>query len=92
LNVAQLQDVADSEKGQGDPDRGAGVMRMLAILLVSFVLYALSTGPVIKLCLVSSKRVPPPVDVMYKPLEFCYDHSDAVRHFFDWYFHVCGVK
>ena len=84
--------MADSERGHGDSGRGGGVMRMVTILLVSFLLYVLSTGPVIKLCLTSSKRLPPPVDIMYKPLEFCYHHSNAVQHFFDWYFHLCGVK
>jgi hypothetical protein len=90
--VDQIQEVAGSEKGDGGHASGLDLPRIIALLLLALVVYVLSTGPVIKLCLVSNKRVPKVIDVMYKPLEFCYHNCGPVRNFFDWYFQVCGVK
>jgi len=90
--VDQVKEVAGSEEESDEQARGGGPLRVLAFLLLAVVLYVLSTGPVIKLCLVSGKRVPPIIDAAYKPLEFCYRHSDIAHGFFDWYFRVCGVK
>ncbi len=91
--MEQDRQLPDAERESGDQNRGGGPPRLLALLLLAPVLYVLSTGPVIRLCLIASpKRVPQAVDIAYKPLEWSYNHSDIAKEFFDWYFHVCGVK
>ena len=80
----EVNELPVSERDSGEQERGGGPPRILALLLLGLVLYVLSTGPVIKLCLLSSKRVPTVIDAAYKPLEFCYHHSDLARGFFDW--------
>ncbi len=56
----------------------------LWVCLLVFVVYPLSTGPVFKLTPMIGG---PPAAVMaiYSPLGYLYDHSHAVRAFYDWY-------
>ena len=58
----------------------------LALILV---VYALSPGPVIKLCGVNQY---PSLEALYAPLEFLYHRVPPVQAFYDWYFKLWDLK
>ena len=57
---------------------------------ILFILYPLSTGPVVLLLekgIISDDRFL----VIYKPLELVYENSDTAQRFFDWYTELWGL-
>ena len=82
----------DRPRTAEDHSPGSTLFRFTFALGLAFMLYALSPGPVAK-CLrprtFNAFLAPSPlvktVAIAYSPLGYFYDHSTAVRRFYDWY-------
>jgi hypothetical protein len=72
-------------------DKGGGSLWILWSVIGLLLAYPLSTGPVLKFC-ISKGRPPPVIVALYTPLETLYNKSSAAHKFFDWYFHLWGIK
>jgi len=91
--VCQLAGVSNPEPQKSDfPESRSGVWWGMWVTLSLLVLYALSVGPVVKLVNARGGRPSKALDTFYAPLEYAYDHSSAVKRFYDWYFRLWGVK
>lgn len=69
-----------------EPSRLPHLVWLLLLLLAAYVL---SPGPVMKLM---GPNPPIPIEVVYAPLAYAYDHIPAVQSFYDWYFKLWGIK
>jgi len=83
------------EKGEHDAQqsqerRGSGLLRIFWALVVVLVLYVLTTGPVIKIC-VERRGPSATVNIFYRPLELANRHVPAAERFFDWYFKMWHI-
>ena len=79
-------EAVESERGR------RGRMSWTIGVFVAFVVYVLSTGPVVRLVKRSgSLRAMKVANAAYAPLEFVYHRSAAVKGFFDWYFCAWGA-
>ena len=79
------------------PDEGEEGRRSATSWLLWFVLallaYVLSVGPMVKLSVILGNRsLRDALVIAYLPLRAAYQNSSAVKHFFDWYLGVWGVK
>jgi hypothetical protein len=80
----------DSQAPPSAEKHGGPIFGWFMFILMLFLAYALSVGPVVKIF--RGGPLPATVDRLYKPLEFLYVNVSPVRTFYDWYFHVWGVK
>lgn len=72
-------------------DRRTPGVSYACILLIALLVYALSTGPVIRFSI--SRRVPLPViTTVYAPLSALCRVWPPVQDFFDWYLEVWGIS
>ena len=70
-----------------------GATSWLLWLVVALVVYVLSVGPMVKLSVMLGNRsLRDALVITYSPLRAAYQKSSAVKHFFDWYLGVWGVK
>lgn len=80
--------VTESESSATTPNK-PGFTSLVWVAAILLAAYVLSPGPVIKLL---GPRPPPFIVACYGPLAYLYDHVTAVHQFYDWYFHVWGIK
>ena len=75
----------EKEQGREDEQRGFGWLRMVGVFFAVALLYALSVGPVWKLC-----RPQYPTDAVvgfYMPLFVVSREVPPAARFYDWYLH-----